>query len=70
MTYGEYLKMVKRVIPAVPEWRAGQCAFNSLWKVRPDLAELVSCTSRDPFYNDGRLVEFYAWLERNWDAIQ
>ena len=51
-------------------WRFGQAAFNVLAEVRPDLAEQVRGTQRDPFYardaSDPRLGRFAAFLAENW----
>lgn len=46
--------------------RAGQHAFNVLYQLRPDLAEMVRASSFDPFYVDGRLPTFYEWVAKNW----
>lgn len=47
-------------------WRQGQAAFNILVWNRPDLSEKVRTTPLDPFYNDKRLPDFYAWVCDNW----
>jgi len=42
--------------------RPGQITFNGLADLRPDLAEKITGTSADPFYNDGNLEAF-------WDKV-
>ena len=36
----------------------GQCYFNALYDVEPELADEIRGTSDDPFYDDGRIPEF------------
>jgi hypothetical protein len=45
-----------------PQLRTGQCAFLALETVNRPLAEELRGSDADPFYDDGRLVGFYAWL--------
>lgn len=51
--------------------RYGQAMFNHLHEVRPDLAEAVRSTDKDPFYverlDDPRWDKFVEFLEANWD---
>lgn len=49
------------------DWRAGQYASNMLWKVRPDIAELVRGSDYNPFYLDSRLPLFYDFVMRHWN---
>lgn len=44
--------------------RAGQAAFNELYRIRPDLANEIRgrFTTLDPFYRDENLPAFYEWL--------
>lgn len=55
----------------VQNWRKGQALFNHLLKVRPDLAESLRGTGRDPFYShstdDSRFQEAVAFIEASWD---
>lgn len=50
--------------------RYGQAAFNHLVRVRPDLAEQVRATPKDPFYitdtKSQRWESFLAFLTENW----
>lgn len=43
--------------------RKGQKAFNDLYQVDPDIANLIRGTINDPFYNDKRLPDFYKKIE-------
>lgn len=45
-----------------PTWRRGQCAFNALNRLRPELADKVRTTNADPFYRDDRVDAFWDWL--------
>lgn len=47
------------------DWRAGQAAFNTLYTLRPDLADQIrgDHVELDPFYRDENLPAFYTWLE-------
>lgn len=49
------------------EWRAGQYAFNLLWKVRPDITELLRGSDFDPFHKDANLPAFYSFVMRHWN---
>lgn len=54
----------------VHQWRYGQAMFNHLVAVRPELAEQIRGTDRDPFYveklNHPNWDRFVAWLESVW----
>lgn len=43
--------------------RAGQAAFNTLYLVRPDLADEIRGGDLDPFYRDDRLPAFWDWIQ-------
>lgn len=49
-----------------PEWRPGQCCFNTLYAVRPMLADSIRGTDLDTFYTDDqdRVAMFFEWIER------
>ena len=68
-TFDQY--MVERLSAETdyPDWRKGQVAFNVLCSIRPDLAERVRGTHRDPFNLSSRLPDFDAWLQANWETI-
>lgn len=52
--------------------RYGQALFNLLVERRPNLAEQVRATNRDPFYLNGPAENFARWdafatyIEQNW----
>ena len=64
MTFNEYTK--KAVAARRPGLRWGQVMFNTLYEVRPDLAEQVRGTDIDPFYDDARGLAFMAFVVGNW----
>jgi hypothetical protein len=51
-------------------WRYGQAFFNHLLEVRPQLAELVRGTDKDPFYLStpccDQFDRFAVFIEENW----
>lgn len=47
-------------------WRFGQCAFNVLGDMRPDLAEDIRGTRADPFH-DRNWDGFMVYLAANWE---
>lgn len=52
-----------------PHWRYGQCAFNYLSQVNPNLGEKVRSSPVDPFYvdhNHPTLTKFSDFLKENW----
>lgn len=51
----------------LPDWRIGQSAFNLLYRVRPDLAEMLRGSDFDPFYKNENLAAFYSFVMRQWD---
>lgn len=58
------------VLARANKWRYGQAMFNHLAAVRPDLANAIRGTDKDPFYvvylaqpNWDRFVEY---IEQNW----
>lgn len=70
--YNEYTRLVNSVLivqisqPTDKQWRRGQAYFNVLHDVRPDLAEKVRNTPMDPFHDDARLPQFFAWVCLHW----
>lgn len=56
------------------QWRYGQAMFNHLLEVRPDLAEAVRGTDKDPFYvkelADPRWDRFVEFIESEWYKVQ
>lgn len=53
--------------PRPEEQRLGQWAFNTLNRIRPDLADRVrGKRDVDPFYDDRKLRNFYELVAREW----
>lgn len=50
------------------EQRAGQWAFNTLVRMRPELANRLKATGYDPFYDDEKLPVFYDWVDEMWHS--
>lgn len=48
-----------------PSW--GQIVFDTLAQVRPDLAEQLQGTTRDPSHRVVVPTSFWRWLEDRWD---
>lgn len=71
MRQDDFYAVVRMHIAAHPEWRYGQVLFNSLMDIRPEWAEEIRGTDKDPFYANfdtdpttgTRLGRFYDWLE-------
>lgn len=45
-----------------PLWRKGQRLFQALHDTNVTLANEIRGTDIDPFYDDTRCMDFYAWL--------
>jgi hypothetical protein len=72
MTVDEFYELARLARIACPHWRYGQALFNILLDVRPDLAEQVRGTDKDPFYalgntNDPRLIAFGEFVNAHWN---
>jgi hypothetical protein len=47
-----------------PDWRMGQCVFNALHRIRPDIADkYVRATACDPFYQDHKITDMWSELQ-------
>jgi hypothetical protein len=71
MTADEFYKKA-RMVRRKTGWRYGQALFNTLLEVRPDLAEQVRGTDKDPFFSyggigDPRLYAFGDFINENWN---
>lgn len=67
MSLEEFINEVGSLKGKPKELRAGQYIFNTLYLVRPDLADKIVATDIDPFYLDSRLNAFWTFLDENWD---
>ncbi len=63
-TYEDWCKALSLCKPGFI--RKGQAHFNLLYNLNPELAQEVTDTEVDPFYDDTRLPAFYKWVEENW----
>ena len=66
MTFGDYILAVMHQWSETPSWRAGQTYFNVLYRMRPEMADSLRGSSRDPFYNDDRIDDFLDYVLRHW----
>lgn len=67
-SFYDYLVKVAEELTRYPELRVGQAYYNVLYKVRIDIARLLIDAKRhlDPFYDDGKLTAFLAFVRGNW----
>lgn len=68
MTYSEFDELVAREFNKCEqeqpgEWRIGQVYFNTLLKVRPDIAEEMRGSLVDPFFKHRvtEVVKMFVW---------
>lgn len=67
MTFEEWHYLVRISITCWSDARReGQTYFNMLDEYRPDLAEKIRCSIRDPFFNDSKIPEFLEFVKREW----
>jgi hypothetical protein len=57
-TFAQYQKAVEVAMRERRGLRKGQTFFNVLLEIEPELAERLTGTADDPFYNDGKLPGF------------
>ena len=50
-----------------PNYRIGQCYFNVLWEIDPELANEIRGTEVDPFYLDKKIPDFLETLAKKWE---
>ncbi len=55
-------EMHNQFVKGKPHLRRGQCYYNALYTLRPDLANEICGTKLDPFYVDERIPAFLEWL--------
>jgi hypothetical protein len=73
VSYDDYLEAVLIASVQHTNWRVGQCAFNALTTMRPELAEFIRGTELDPFYADIRphghekMALFLAHVREQWN---
>lgn len=70
-TFIEYLTAVYHEHDRNYGWRVGQAYFNVLHQRLPTLANLLRGRAvLDPFYNDGNIPAFLAYVAENWERYQ
>jgi hypothetical protein len=47
--------------------REGQAATAVLYRTNERVHRMILGTDKDPFYDDSRLEEFYAFVRENWE---
>lgn len=52
MTLVKFYERVQQTAKNLPNWRVGQCLFNELYNVAPDISERIRATQADPFHSD------------------
>jgi hypothetical protein len=57
-TLAQYLAAVKVTMRERRGQRKGQTFFNVLHEMEPELADRITGTDADPFYDDGKLPDF------------
>ena len=45
-----------------PEMRKGQCLFNALYKLYPEIANDIRGTDNDCFYDDSKISNLFKYL--------
>lgn len=68
MTYGQFLALTHNTFPDDDDIRWGQHWFNTLYRVRPDIANQIRGTRFDPFYRDTVSTETSELCSQLWDA--
>lgn len=48
--------------------RYGQWLYNSLYFIKPGLANFINGTCYDPFNNEENIPGFLEFVEHNWDS--
>lgn len=70
MTYNEFVSTTSK---EYENWRKidstyryGQCVFNILAALRPDISEQIRATKIDPFYREYVSQDFWSFVEERW----
>ena len=64
MTYEQWI--ARAAITKPKAQRYGQWLFNSLYSVRPDIANRIRTSINDPFYQDNRVPAFLEAVAKEW----
>lgn len=65
LTNAEYIafrKQVKETLKEYPMLRKGQAMFNVLYEIRQDIADNITNTDIDPFYDDSKIPQFIKYI--------
>jgi len=66
LTFAGFVRAAHVMNVIYPEWRKGQALFNTLYEIRPDLANEVQGTYFDPFRVDDRIGPFLTFVMVRW----
>lgn len=60
MTAIQFIDFINKLVLEKPDdQRFGQWAFNLLFQLRPDIANEIRGTDADPFYDNGKIQDFF-----------
>jgi len=62
------LKRYGEMCSEYPHWRTGQCLFNALYEVYPDIADSMRGGREDPFYvnNKDQVDRCVEYIKNNY----
>lgn len=70
MTYNDFVDTVHREYSKWRDvdstYRYGQCMFNILYALRPDIADRIRGTNIDPFYKDYVSSDTWEIVQQYW----
>jgi hypothetical protein len=61
-SFAYFLKLVADENLKYPKYRIGQTMFNVLHDIMPELAESISGTENDPFYDNKLIGNFFSTI--------
>jgi len=64
MDLDDFLYAVANMRHGNPKWRRGQAVFNTAYRLWPKVADDLRGTPEDCFYDDSKINDFVAGLER------
>ncbi len=64
--FEEFVSYAEMYWSANRSQRKGQAYFNALHRLRPDIANDLTASSVDPFYNDDRIPSFLESVKDCW----
>jgi hypothetical protein len=60
----ELIELSNEIGTNKPFLREGQCLFNTLYQLYPELADSLRGTEFDPFYNDKIIDKFLKYISK------